>query len=173
MEYIAAHDRLTGITNRRTFIKFTNLIFQTCKRYRERFSVLEIDVDNFKGINDQYGHDAGDLVLQSVVSAIKQRIRAGDLLARIGGDEFGLVFTEIGDVEGAGFLADSIVKLFSKPLDINGKLIPVSVSIGIACYNPANDVNNFDELLKQADIAMYKAKERGRNCFDSFDTLQG
>ncbi len=168
LEYIAAHDHLTGIANRSTFIKYANLVFQTSKKYNERFSVLEIDVDNFKGINDQYGHDIGDLVLQSVVLAIKQRIRAGDLLARIGGDEFGLIFTEIRDVVGAGFLADIIVKLFSKPLDINGKLISISVSIGIACYNPLEAVDNFDTLLKQADIAMYKAKGKGRNCFDFF-----
>jgi two-component system, chemotaxis family, CheB/CheR fusion protein len=167
MEHLATFDNLTGIANRYTFQKSTNLIFQTAKRNKRKFAILLVDIDNFKWINDQYGHGVGDLVLQYSASIINQGIREGDLLARLGGDEFGIILSDIENVNDAGIAADKIIKLFTKPLEIKGHLITSSVSVGIACY-PADDINDYDTLLKQADMAMYKAKESGRNCFDFF-----
>ena len=170
LEHLATFDSLTGIANRYTFQKSGNLVFQTAKRYGRKFAILLADIDNFKWINDQYGHDVGDLVLQSTATIINQNLRKGDLLSRLGGDEFGIVLSEIGNVNDAGIAAEKILKLFTKQIEINGNLINCSVSVGIACFSAENakNIDTFDMLLKQADIAMYKAKESGRNCFDFF-----
>ena len=167
LEHTSTFDSLTKIANRYFFEKSANLIYQASKRYNRKFAILEIDIDNFKWINDQYGHDIGDILLRTAASIITQSTRESDLLARIGGDEFGLILAETKNTGDAGLVADKIIKLFAKPIDINGKLICCSVSIGIACY-PSEGVDSFDKLFKQADIAMYNAKEKGRNCFDFF-----
>ncbi len=168
LEHIASHDPLlTEIPNRYTFKKTASLTFESAKRYNRKLAILLIDIDKFKWINDQYGHATGDIVLEVTASLISKSIRKSDLLARIGGDEFGLILAEIKSIDDAGIVANNIVKLFNNPLDINGTLISCSVSIGIACY-PSGGIDDVDMLLKQADIAMYKVKEKGRNGFEFF-----
>lgn len=167
LHYCATYDSLTQITNRHAFIQSANLVFNSAKRYNRILAVLMLDIDNFKWINDYYGHNIGDMVLKSVAAIIEQHTRKSDLTARLGGDEFGIMLSEMANIDDAALFANKLLNIFKEPLKINGYSITCSVSVGIACY-PSDDVNKLEDLLKQADIAMYEAKEKGKNSFVVF-----
>ncbi|MCF7355641.1 diguanylate cyclase [Vibrio sp. CK2-1] len=161
LEYIAHTDVLTGISNRRHFFERVTPIFKRHLATQEPLSLLMIDIDHFKQVNDGYGHDIGDMVLQQMSLTIQQHIGGSDIFARLGGEEFAVVTTDT--QEEALKLAENIRKVVSEqPIEISGgETLNVTLSIGIVAITP--DISNIDNMLKQADIALYQAKTSGRN----------
>lgn len=172
LEYYAMHDPLTGLYNRRHFNNILEYEIGRSERHGHEFSLLMLDLDDFKDINDSYGHPTGDAALCGVAEILREHIRKGDLVARIGGDEFAVVLMETGR-EGASTAAATLgyamrERVFTAP---DGKHFHLTVSIGIASY-PVDAVNESD-LLAGADVAMYRAKEMGKDSACTLDALQG
>ena len=157
---LATKDMLTGILNRFAFEDEFNRIISNSKRTNFKFALLFLDLDHFKEVNDTYGHDIGDKLLIEVAKRVLPNIRAEDVFARIGGDEFILLFTNITH-KSLRILVDKAITLFRKPWIIEGIKLNVTTSMGVVVF--PDDANNKIELLKKADIAMYKSKELGRN----------
>ncbi len=163
LEYIAFTDPLTGLLNRRAIENFIDRMIARYKRGASKFAILYLDLDNFKPINDTFGHDIGDKVLMEVSLRLKKLIRENDSVGRIGGDEFIILLDDISESEQSSVMAERIVKSFNEPFIIDGHSIMMSFSIGISIY-PDNGEYRLS-LFKAADMAMYQAKERGKNCY--------
>ncbi len=165
IEKMAYHDDLTGLPNRRLFNDRLAVALGNAKRFRRKLSIMILDMDNFKEVNDTLGHDVGDLLLVKVGNLLSGTLRASDTIARIGGDEFILLISEIADEKDAIEAAERIIRTFREPVACDGHTISVTTSIGIAIYPDHGD--NVEILVKHADTAMYLAKEQGRNryCF--------
>ncbi len=155
---LARTDSLTGVANRRYFIEFANAEINRAGRYKHPFTVVHIDLDNFKTLNDRFGHDTGDALLRSVAKGIQNNIRATDIVVRLGGDEFVILLPETGP-EPAGVITDKIQKI---SLDLMQKnQWPVTLSLGVVTFiEPPSTV---DEMLKISDGLMYAAKNHGKN----------
>lgn len=163
---LSTTDPLTGINNRLQFERSIKDILYAADRYNRMVALLFIDLDNFKGINDTFGHQAGDQLLMEVAKRLKSKIRASDFVARLGGDEFAIVLTQIDEVEDAGNVANNIIEALASDYHINNRNIRNGASIGIACYpTPGTNKENF---ISNADIAMYHAKSLGRNNYQYF-----
>ena len=161
LEYLIDHDFLTGLANRRRFEQELSREAERVARYGAPGAVLLIDLDNFKEVNDAFGHMAGDDLLKGVAGAVKHRIRQTDLLARIGGDEFGVLLPQA-DADQAQIAADGIVKALGRHVAVLGdQSIRVTASVGLAMFDRLSAA----EVLACADVAMYEAKEAGRNRF--------
>ena len=158
---IAYYDSLTGLPNRLLLTDRLTLALAHAQRIKRRLAVMFLDFDDFKMVNDNYGHGMGDLFLREMGQKLKSAIREEDTLARLGGDEFILVLPELLDREDAVTLAEKLIDLGREPLILDGKEIKSSFSIGISLY-PDNG-NNYDTLLKKADEALYEAKRKGRD----------
>jgi diguanylate cyclase (GGDEF)-like protein len=163
---MAYQDYLTGLPNRRLFNKTMGSILEISKQTMTEFSVLFIDLDRFKNINDIYGHDIGDLFLIEVAKRLKTCLRENDVIARIGGDEF-TILLENSSFEMSEEVANRIVKGLEKPFIIETIEIFVTPSIGISLYPSHGKTSN--ELLKKADAAMYHAKNEGGNNYKFHD----
>jgi diguanylate cyclase (GGDEF)-like protein len=158
---LAETDELTGLLNMRGFSIAANRLFGQALRYNRAASVLMIDSDNLKAINDTHGHESGNRMLRQLTRLIQAELRYTDVLARYGGDEFVVLLPETppkGAVEVANRIRDAIASL---PLDMAGTLVTCTVSIGVASH-PA-DGNSLDAVVARADRAMYQAKQGGRN----------
>jgi len=162
---LARHDSLTGIANRYALEDELKRLISSSKRQQKNFALLFMDLDHFKNINDTHGHDFGDLLLKEVVKRILPHLRTEDIMARLGGDEFVIVLTEVNE-EKLVIVIEKILGLFRQPWKIDGHTLNVSTSIGVVLY--PKDGSNAGELLKNADIAMYRAKEMGRDNFSFF-----
>lgn len=161
-ERLATTDVLTGLCNRRQFLKFAEAEWDRFVRYQRPFSVLYVDIDNFKAINDRFGHDAGDRALTEVARVCNREKRAPDVVARIGGDEIVVLLPETDEVP-ANHLAERLRKgINDAALDVDGMPVALTVSIGVASAAPC--MSCLEELLKLADRRLYRAKSRGRNC---------
>jgi diguanylate cyclase (GGDEF)-like protein len=155
---LAMTDSLTGIANRRAFFNSANMELNKARRFGYILSILYMDVDNFKAVNDQYGHNIGDMFLRSVAETIKNNIRVIDICARLGGDEFGIILSETG--------AQSALAVANK---LQGKLLkrmrdkdwPAGFSMGVAIFERTPDSVN--EMITRADTLMYSAKKKGKN----------
>ncbi len=159
----AFHDPLTELGNRTLFRDRLEHALARSSRFRRQVGVLYIDIDNFKQVNDRFGHSVGDSVLQSFAERLAATIRRGDTLARLGGDEFAVV-VEDGDPER---VASRILEELEVPFDIQGQSwIPVGASIGIATNDVASEP---DDLLRLADVAMYAAKHRGKHRYEVYE----
>ena len=158
--HLAHHDTLTGLPNRRLLEDRMAVSIARAKRYKEMLGVLCLDLDGFKAVNDNYGHDAGDELLQLVAGRLQSVLRAEDTVARLGGDEFVVAFAHIADVEYAKLVADKIIQQVSMPYTVKGHEVVISTSIGIALY-PINGATQ-ESLLSQADKALYDAKRAGK-----------
>ncbi|ACT47041.1 putative bifunctional diguanylate cyclase/phosphodiesterase [Methylotenera mobilis] len=172
LEYYAMHDPLTGIYNRRQFNNMLEYEIGRSERHHHEFSLLQLDLDDFKDINDSYGHQTGDEALCGVAEVLREHIRKGDLAARIGGDEFAVILMETGR-EGATTVANMLGKslrerTFTAP---DGKHFHLTVSIGIATY--PIDAQNEADLQVGADAAMYRAKDIGKDSACTLDELDG
>ena len=172
LEYYAMHDPLTGIYNRRQFNNMLEYEIGRSERHHHEFSLLLLDLDDFKDINDAYGHQTGDDALCGVAEILREHIRKGDLAARIGGDEFAVILMETGR-EGATTVAEALGKslrerIFTAP---DGKHFHLTVSIGIATY--PIDAQNESDLQAGADVAMYRAKDMGKDSACTLDALEG
>ena len=153
---VALHDALTGLPNRVLFEERLDYGLIQAKRHGWKLAVLFMDIDNFKNINDSYGHDMGDKVLLMVADRLQSATRGEDTISRWGGDEFVCLLLEVKQEADVTHLAEMIVKRISEAFKIKGVVFTIRVSIGIAMY-PA-DGETADILFKNADTAMYKAK---------------
>ncbi len=158
----AHHDALTGLPNRRLFEDRIDVAIAQATRVRQRVGIAMIDLDNFKPVNDTYGHAIGDLVLQTVAQRIAACARAGDTVARLGGDEFVCVFTGIGGREHLAALGQRLLDSLGTPLEHGGQFLPVAASIGLATF--PDDAEEPTDLIARADACMYAAKQAGGNC---------
>ena len=161
MRLLATHDSLTGVLSRRAFFEQTNYICRFAERQGMKFSILLIDLDHFKKINDKFGHAAGDRVLKSFGKILKQISRESDLAGRIGGEEFAF-FLPATDTKSADVLANRLhAAIRENTIEWNGEAIRYTTSIGLAFF--PHTVNNIENALNSADKALYSAKKRGRN----------
>ena len=159
----ASHDYLTNVHNRRYFQLIAKDMIRAAKREDSDLSVIMIDVDRFKQVNDTYGHSVGDQTLKHIVSILCETVRESDIVARIGGEEFAILPLST-DLEGAAELAEKLREAVSThPVRIDDKTdIPVTISLGVASVDVHTDIN-IDNSLNTSDQALYKAKQSGRN----------
>jgi diguanylate cyclase (GGDEF)-like protein/PAS domain S-box-containing protein len=162
----ANYDHLTQLPNRMLFQNRLEQDVRLARRSQQAVSLLFIDLDRFKAVNDTMGHDVGDELLKQVASRIRLCVRETDMVARMGGDEFTILFQHVGDPIPSGTIAKNIIDKLEQPFFIHGVDVSVSASIGIASC--PKDADNPVQLLKCADIAMYDAKESGRGRFSHF-----
>ncbi|HKY55934.1 MAG TPA: GGDEF domain-containing protein [Anaerolineales bacterium] len=161
VSYLANIDPLTKSMTRRQFFNIAEAEFLRFARYHRPFSILVLDLDRFKTVNDTYGHHAGDLVLRSFSLVALEQKRAQDTFGRLGGEEFGLLLPET-NLEQAKVVAERIQKTWqNSPVNLDGMPIHSTVSIGVA--EAGTDDKSFDDLLRRGDQMMYRAKERGKN----------
>jgi diguanylate cyclase (GGDEF)-like protein len=163
---LASRDALTGILNRLAFQEELRRVMSNSKRTDTKFALLFLDLDHFKEVNDTYGHDFGDRLLQEVTNRVLPNIRIEDVFARIGGDEFVLILTNIKN-DTVKKLVEKAITLFRKPWIIENVKLNVTTSIGVTIFPDNADTEA--KLMKKADIAMYKSKELGRNQVVYFD----
>ncbi len=161
--YLTTHDDLTALPNRLMFGETLSDTVKVARRYGHEFAVMFVDIDRFKIINDTLGHAAGDALLREVASRLKQCVRESDMVARLGGDEFVILLREVTDAAQVAALARKILSAVVKPFTVHGQECRVTVSVGISLF-PA-DAQDEESLAKNADAAMYAAKEEGRNTF--------
>jgi diguanylate cyclase (GGDEF)-like protein/PAS domain S-box-containing protein len=166
IHHLAYHDPLTGLANRLLFNDRLNTAMSQAHRGHRPLAVMLLDLDHFKSINDSLGHHAGDLLLTAVSQRLYRLLREGDTLARLGGDEFTVLLPDINSHADVALLASRMARSFETSFDLEGREVFVSTSIGIAVY-PA-DGENAEILLKNADMALYKAKDAGRATFRFF-----
>jgi len=164
---LAYTDELTGLASRAHFYLYMDDLIKTSERHGRKFSLLYIDLDNFKNINDSLGHDSGDLLLKEISLRLKQTGREIDFITRISGDEFCIVIEETDDLLAAGNFCQRCLDAVAMPLQLSGRNLFPSCSIGIAHF-PANG-KTLSSLLKTADTALYAAKEQGRNCYAHYE----
>lgn len=163
LSYLAYHDSLTNLPNRSFFHHSLDQILELNRRNPERVVVLFIDLDRFKQVNESFGHEMGDIVLQNVAERLRECTRVGDVLARLGGDEFGLIILDILEAKDVELMSQKILEKLLAPFLINKEKIFLTASIGIS-LSPENG-ETAQDLMKNADIALYQAKALGKNNF--------
>ncbi|MBK7005938.1 MAG: diguanylate cyclase [Burkholderiales bacterium] len=163
LAHIARHDELTGLPNRRHFQERLDQALARAQRSGEHFALLFIDVDNFKRINDQWGHEGGDAVLQALALRLRSATRKVDTVARIGGDEFLVMLENPAHTEDVAHIAEKLLECIRSPIVYKGNELPVGFSIGISQY--PLDGTTATDLMASSDHAMYAAKSAGRNRF--------
>jgi len=160
LEALTVIDPLTHLLNRRGFYQAANSVLARARRDDHHFSILYLDLDGFKKVNDLLGHDVGDSLLRHIAAQLKAALRPYDMLARMGGDEFTILLDGLKSCRDAGQIANKLIQIISKPHQIEGENITVSASIGIACYPEMGE--NIETLLQASDMAMYEAKKNSR-----------
>ena len=168
LEHLAHHDLLTGLPNRVLLADRLQQAMAQAERRGDQLGVACLDLDAFKPINDRFGHDVGDRLLVTVAQRMQQALRDGDTVARLGGDEFALILVDLPNVESCQPLLQRLLGSVAEPIEHDGHSLRVSISLGISFY-PQNDPIDADQLLRQADQAMYQAKVAGKNCYQVFD----
>jgi diguanylate cyclase (GGDEF)-like protein/PAS domain S-box-containing protein len=161
IEFLAHHDALTRLPNRVLLQDRFSLAKSTALRSGSKIAILFIDLDNFKHINDNWGHQAGDQFLVKTVERLKREVRDSDTICRQGGDEFIIMLTAVPDLEIVNRVAESILRSLSEVTSIDGHAVGVSASLGISLF--PDDGLDFEDLLGHADAAMYEAKSSGKN----------
>lgn len=168
IHHLAYHDALTGLPNRVLLSDRLAQTMVTAQRYNQRGALMLLDLDHFKDINDTLGHSMGDLLLKEVSKRLVNLLRKSDTVSRMGGDEFVLLLPNLPNRESSSTIAGKIVRAFRRPFLCEGRELKVSASIGVADF-PA-DGRDEENLLKMADIALYRVKESGRDNFQLFST---
>jgi diguanylate cyclase (GGDEF)-like protein len=153
---IALRDPLTGLGNRTLFSEQVQILAEQARRETSKFAIIYIDIDDFKPVNDRYGHQVGDKVLKFLAERIVERVRGGDAVARLGGDEFIVMLSRIRDVASAQTVAEELATTLCEPFTIGKFPIQVGASIGCAIY--PDDSDNIDDLIGLADSRMYDSK---------------
>ncbi|MEW7851466.1 EAL domain-containing protein [Massilia aurea] len=162
----AEHDALTGLPNRILFLDRLHQALATWRRQHDRCAVMFLDLDKFKAINDTHGHQAGDIVLREVAVRLRACVRQVDSISRLGGDEFVVLLSDIKGADQAAHVASAVTQAVARPIDVGGQEVTLSTSIGIAlCPDDGCEV---ETLLHHADVAMYHAKQNGRDTFRFF-----
>jgi diguanylate cyclase (GGDEF)-like protein/PAS domain S-box-containing protein len=170
LERIAHYDILTSLPNRSLLSDRLYQAMLQCNRHAQSLAVVFLDLDGFKTVNDAYGHDMGDELLIALSGRMKEALREGDSLARIGGDEFVAVLTDLSTVKDCELVLERLLLAASEPIIVEDLVLNVSASIGVTLY-PQDNVDA-DQLMRHADQAMYVAKESGKNQYHLFDTAQ-
>ena len=160
----AMYDSLTGLANRRMLNDRLEQVIMQSKRFNRQLAVMYIDLDHFKKLNDTYGHAFGDSFLKEFAEKLTASVRKADTLSRIGGDEFVIILEEIQDKQSAIHVCQNIMRAFARPILVGNTPISVSLSIGVAIYDPMSD-DTIEDLMKKADIALYQVKDKDRNGF--------
>jgi len=161
LEYLANHDALTGLPNRTLYFDRLEHALQKAKRAQLDVAVMFLDLDYFKQINDIYGHDVGDRLLQTVAQRLQSVLRESDTVARFGGDEFAFLLENIGQENDLRGVIEKIFTALRQPIQVNGHTFDVTPSMGISIYPKHGEEGK--TLFMKADMAMYRAKESGRN----------
>jgi diguanylate cyclase (GGDEF)-like protein/PAS domain S-box-containing protein len=170
LSHQAFHDSLTGLANRVLFRDRVTHAIERQERDQRPVSVLFMDLDDFKTVNDSLGHAAGDVLLGEVGERIRATLRAPDTAARLGGDEFAVLLEDSGDGIGAADVAERLIESMEAPFHLEDKEVFVRASIGIAVAEPDDhEVGDVEALMRNADVAMYMAKERGKNRYQMFE----
>lgn len=163
IEHMAHYDALTNLPNRALFYDRLRQALSVAKRHENGLTLLYMDLDGFKQVNDTRGHHAGDLLLIGVADRLTRCIRESDTVSRLGGDEFTIILSDTHKYEDVAEVAEKIIEAISVPFDLEGSEAHIGISIGIARYS--EEANNEDTLVKQADRAMYDAKLAGKNTY--------
>jgi diguanylate cyclase (GGDEF)-like protein/PAS domain S-box-containing protein len=167
MQHMAEHDALTGLPNRILLIDRMHQAIAAAQRNGTKLAILFLDLDRFKYINDSFGHDVGDKLLQTVAERLRKCVRSNDTVSRLGGDEFVVMLVDVVNNERIAHIAENILNAISVPYTIEGGDFTVTTSIGIStCPDDSRDI---DTLLKNADTAMYHAKDSGANRYEFFN----
>ncbi|MES2129512.1 MAG: EAL domain-containing protein, partial [Pseudomonadota bacterium] len=166
LDHIAHHDPLTALPNRLLFHDRLHHAIQRAGREHQQLALLFIDLDRFKNVNDTLGHHVGDELLKHVAIALSSKLRDGDTLARLGGDEFIVLLEDIDGAFGAGHVAEKLMAMFEQPFIVSDYELFVTGSVGISVY--PNDATDLNMLIRNADVAMYQAKARGRNGYQFY-----
>ena len=167
IEFLVFHDPVTMLLNRRAFLDRVDYVIKLTKRKSARFAIFYLDLDNFKFVNDTFGHSVGDRLLIEIAKILKENLRETDVISRIGGDEFIILVSDIVKKEHIGLIAQKIIKSIAKEYHIKSYNFFVTASLGVSVF--PDDSNNKEELIKYADAAMYEAKKEGRNKYKFFD----
>jgi len=167
LKELAYYDPLTRLANRRLFIDRVKQAFRTAQRQKSGLAICYLDLDEFKQINDQHGHEAGDEILMQVSERLQNNLRPEDTVARWGGDEFALLISEQKDDQQCAITLARLIEVLEMPYHISSGQFTVTTSIGVTLY--PMDQGDPETLLRHADQAMYMAKQKGRNCYHFFD----
>jgi diguanylate cyclase (GGDEF)-like protein len=163
MRIIASYDNLTGTMTRTAFLNTCECVYDAVNRKEATLAIFYIDVDDFKKINDTYGHPGGDAVLKAFGEVLQSSLRKSDVLGRIGGEEFAVALPHINLADAIKLGEKLLVKLKENPVSYGGSFIPYSVSIGITLHESSHNTP-LEQLFKQADNALYQAKLNGKAC---------
>lgn len=166
IQFMSYYDEVTGIPNRRYFTAELERAIKNCNEYNTKVALVFIDLDNFKNINDTYGHYVGDIALRAICEKIYDGLSINHILARFGGDEFAIIMENIKDTSEIRESLNHIINTFKIPLKIQNKEIYCAFSVGVSIYPDYS--NSMESLLKHADMAMYKAKANGKNRYEFF-----
>ena len=166
LTFMAYHDTLTGLPNRVLFDDRLSFVLVQSRRNKQKFAVAMLDIDYFKEINDTLGHHIGDKLLKGVGDRLQELVRKGDTVARMGGDEFMILFPDVKQIDNGLALAKKIVESLREPFYIGEHKLSITASVGIAVY--PDDGMDFETLKNRADASMYKVKESGRNNFQRY-----
>ena len=164
--HLAQHDSLTGLASRVVLEDRLKVAMESIRHNQTGLAMLIVDLDKFKEINDTFGHQGGDEVLRVTAQRLLESVRGGDTVARLGGDEFVVLLPELRDAHAAELVAATLVSSLARPVYFAGKEVSVSVSIGVETAIAAG--MDTEVLMQHADVALYQAKKRGRNCFEVF-----
>ena len=175
LERAACYDSLTKLPNRALLVERLEQALHQAQRRAQHLAVVFIDLDGFKAVNDKHGHDAGDHLLITLAERMKGALREGDILARMGGDEFVAVLPDLADVDASAPMLNRLLAIAAQPVHFGRTLLQVSASLGVTFYPPSQPMTQeleAGQLLRQADQAMYEAKQSGKNRFHIFDGEQ-
>jgi diguanylate cyclase (GGDEF)-like protein/PAS domain S-box-containing protein len=168
--HMATHDSLTDLPTLRLAEDRLSMAMGLASCHKEMVAVMFIDLDNFKAVNDTLGHNAGDYLLKQVAGRLLSCVRKTDTVARVGGDEFLLIASELHSSDDAAQMAEEVIRFVAQPVVIDGRSAVTSASIGIAFYPDHSE--NIDQLIKLADEAMYRIKNGGKNGFGFANTAK-
>jgi diguanylate cyclase (GGDEF)-like protein len=165
LEKLVTTDALTDLPNRRSFFSRLQSEFTRSARYGRPLSLVMLDLDHFKDVNDTHGHMVGDAVLRHLSAIMRGCVREADMIARYGGEEFVILLPET-ERDGAAYIAERVrCEVDDAPYKLEtGEIVHVTVSLGVACIAAGEEIPDIDKLLQNADEALYKAKNSGRNC---------
>ena len=166
LQFLAQYDPLTGVGNRQHFSEQLAKASGRAERDGHKLALLFLDLDNFKDVNDAMGHDVGDELLIQLSRRLKETLRVGDTLARMGGDEFAILCENVADIDAIDTLALKVIEAIAEPFELKHRRLFATGSVGITLY--PNDGRDVGKLVKNADIAMYEAKASGKNCHRFF-----
>jgi diguanylate cyclase (GGDEF)-like protein len=167
---LSLRDPLTGLANRRFLQENEKHLIAGVKRSGKQMAVLAVDLDDFKAVNDRFGHAAGDAVLMTAAERMKQLLRESDVVVRFGGDEFAIVLGQVVDAEAAREVAGRVVDSLCQPIPLaGGQTAHIGASVGVAMCCAGTDGETLAALLKKADAALYTAKREGKRTYREAD----